>query len=78
MTLFMNLFDAPLAEDAEEVCATVSYNGYTGVPEETFTNTEGYILVSESEVILPSAGCRPAHGQQQPRELLQNKERVDR
>lgn len=46
MTLFMNLYDAPLAEDAEEVCATVSYNGYTGVPEETFTNTEGFIQVS--------------------------------
>ena len=46
MTLFMDLYDAPLANDAEEVCASVSYNGYTGVPEETFTNTEGYILVS--------------------------------
>ena len=46
MTLFMKLYDAPLAEDAAEVCATVSYDGETGVPEETFTNTEGYIVVS--------------------------------
>jgi hypothetical protein len=46
MMLFMNLYDAPLADDAVEKCATVSYNGYTGVPEETFTITKGYILVS--------------------------------
>lgn len=46
MTLFMNLYDAPQAEDAVAKCATVSYNGFTGVPEETFTDTVGYILVS--------------------------------
>ncbi|MFN2134488.1 MAG: hypothetical protein ACK2UK_00950 [Candidatus Promineifilaceae bacterium] len=46
MTLFMNLYDALPAGDAKEVCETVSYNGYTGVPEDTFTTTEGYILVS--------------------------------
>ena len=46
MTLFMDLYDAPLADDAEEMCATVNYNGSAGVPEETFTNTEGYIVVS--------------------------------
>ncbi len=46
MTLFMNLYDAPVADDAVEKCATVSYDGEPGVPEEGFTNVEGYILLS--------------------------------
>ena len=46
MTLFMDLYDAPQADDAEAMCATVSYNGSVGVPEEGFTRTEAYIVVS--------------------------------
>ncbi len=46
MTLFMDLTDAPVADDAEVVCATVSYDGYTGVPESSFTRVEGSIAVS--------------------------------
>ena len=46
MTLFMDLYDAPVADDADAMCATVSYNGFTGVPEASFTNTAAYILVS--------------------------------
>lgn len=46
MTLFMNLYDAPQADDAVERCASVSYMGEPGEPEEGFTNTVGYILVS--------------------------------
>lgn len=46
MTLFLDLYDAPKADDADEVCATVSYNGYAGVPEDSFSSVEGYILVS--------------------------------
>jgi hypothetical protein len=46
MTLFMNLYDAELADDAAEMCATVSYEGEAGVPEETFSDLEGYIVVS--------------------------------
>jgi hypothetical protein len=44
-TLFMDLYDAAPAADADAVCATVSYNGSTGVPE-GFTLTEGTIQVS--------------------------------